>query len=192
MLLQSSAIVDQCLPRLKAFWFSSAPSINRLEMREKLAGDTARTADPNFPKGYSISYGIMLSNKNWYGSRGCLPRQHLLWHSLGMGLLMGSGEWLSLHHLLFFNLFASLVNLSLSQPTSFITFVLLILSPVPLGVGSERMAVWVFSCWPGSIQYRSLMTKQEEVLYSREKSSQYQTLCNLLYHQFFAHPIWKC
>jgi len=64
VLLQSSAIVDQCLPRLKAFWFSSAPSINRLEMREKLAGDTARTADPNFPKGYSISYGIMLSNKN--------------------------------------------------------------------------------------------------------------------------------
>ena len=27
--------------------------------------DTAKTADPNRPKGYPIPYEIMLSNKNW-------------------------------------------------------------------------------------------------------------------------------
>lgn len=28
-------------------------------------GDTARTAEPNWPKGHSIPYGVMLSKKNW-------------------------------------------------------------------------------------------------------------------------------
>ncbi|KAK4806257.1 hypothetical protein QYF61_013401 [Mycteria americana] len=31
------------------------------EVPKKLGGDTARTADPNWPKGYSIPYGVMLS-----------------------------------------------------------------------------------------------------------------------------------
>ncbi|KAK4827635.1 hypothetical protein QYF61_019845 [Mycteria americana] len=33
----------------------------KMEVQEKLGGDTARTADPNWPKGYSIPYGVMLS-----------------------------------------------------------------------------------------------------------------------------------
>jgi len=37
--------------------------------------------------------------------------------------------------------FALPVKLSLSQPMSFLTFPLLILSPIPLG-GSEQVAVW--------------------------------------------------
>ncbi|KAK4811369.1 hypothetical protein QYF61_027598 [Mycteria americana] len=32
---------------------------------QEMGGGTARTADPNWPKGYSILYDVMLSNKSW-------------------------------------------------------------------------------------------------------------------------------
>jgi len=31
----------------------------------KLGGDTARTGDPNWPKGYSMPHNIDLSNNSW-------------------------------------------------------------------------------------------------------------------------------
>jgi len=34
-------------------------------VHEVLGGDTAGTADPNSPKGYPITYDIVLSNKSW-------------------------------------------------------------------------------------------------------------------------------
>ncbi|KAK4828177.1 hypothetical protein QYF61_024426, partial [Mycteria americana] len=37
--------------------------VRRLEVHKKLGGDTARTADPNWPKGYSIPYDVMLNKK---------------------------------------------------------------------------------------------------------------------------------
>ncbi|GAB0209839.1 mitochondrial enolase superfamily member 1 [Grus japonensis] len=37
-------------------------SVSRLGVHKKLGGDTAGTADPNSPKGYSIPYDIMLNN----------------------------------------------------------------------------------------------------------------------------------
>jgi len=34
-------------------------------MHKELGRDTARTADPDLPKGYSILYGIMVNIKKW-------------------------------------------------------------------------------------------------------------------------------
>ena len=48
------------------FCFSPHSPASRLGVHKKLWGDTAGTADPNWPKGYSIPYDfIMLSNKSW-------------------------------------------------------------------------------------------------------------------------------
>ena len=53
---------EQCLHRVKAFSAShTTPPASRLGVHEKLGGDTAGTADPNCPKGYSIPYDVMLS-----------------------------------------------------------------------------------------------------------------------------------
>jgi len=54
---------------------------------------------------------------------------------------MGSNELIPSFALLVFMTFALPIELSLSQPMSFLTFTFLILSPVPLGE-SERAAVW--------------------------------------------------
>ena len=42
----------------------TAPPARRLGMHKKLGGDTAGTADPNWPKGYPIPYVVVLSNKS--------------------------------------------------------------------------------------------------------------------------------
>lgn len=63
-----------------------APPASRLGVGKNLGGDTARTTDSNRPKGYSIPYKIMLSNKKMgvgeekgcRGRRNCLPRWPLL------------------------------------------------------------------------------------------------------------------
>ena len=55
------AIAEQRLDRVKAFAAShTTPPARRLGVHKKLGGDTAGTADPTWPKGYSIPYGIML------------------------------------------------------------------------------------------------------------------------------------
>jgi len=52
-------------------------------VHNKLGGDTAGTADPNWPKGYSMPYDVMLSNKKLGEEKGrgdfrrdgsCLPK----------------------------------------------------------------------------------------------------------------------
>ncbi|KAK4817730.1 hypothetical protein QYF61_026530 [Mycteria americana] len=45
-----------------------------MRVHKKLGGDTARTADPNWPKGYSIPYGVMLNIEtggSWLGGSNC-------------------------------------------------------------------------------------------------------------------------
>jgi len=39
--------------------------LGRLRVCKRLKGNTARTADPNWPKAYSLLYNVMLSNKKW-------------------------------------------------------------------------------------------------------------------------------
>lgn len=44
-------------------------------MHGEMGGDTARTADPNWPKEHPIPYGVMLGNKRWDeegGKEGCV------------------------------------------------------------------------------------------------------------------------
>ncbi|KAK4823531.1 hypothetical protein QYF61_003040 [Mycteria americana] len=64
-------------------------------VHKKLGGDTARTADPNWPKGYSIPYGIMRSietGRSWPGhsdrcsGTGCASYRFLEYVYLGKGV----------------------------------------------------------------------------------------------------------
>lgn len=120
---------------------------------------TAKGADPNWPKRYYIPCNSMLSNKSW-GGRVLLSRQLLLRDWVGPGLLLGSCEWLPSHHLLFVSppFLHPLNSLYLSSQVLFFFFFLLFLfSPSPAGWGrgegemSEQEAVWVLSCWQGSM-----------------------------------------
>jgi len=53
---------EQCLYRVKAFSASHiTPPASGLGVHKKLGVDTAGTANPNWPKGYSIPYDVMLS-----------------------------------------------------------------------------------------------------------------------------------
>ncbi|KAK4814916.1 hypothetical protein QYF61_003240 [Mycteria americana] len=49
---------------------------------KKLGGGTARTADPNWPKGYSIPYGVTLSIETGGAGRGAMIAA---WDGLGIG-----------------------------------------------------------------------------------------------------------
>ena len=66
----------------------------------------------------------------------------LSWRWLNTCLPMGKSELIPCFALLVHVAFALPIELSLSQPMSFLTFTLPILSPIPLGGGSERAAVW--------------------------------------------------
>ena len=53
---------EQRLHRAKAFSASHpTPQASRLGVHKELGGDTAGTADPNWPKGYSILYDMSCS-----------------------------------------------------------------------------------------------------------------------------------
>jgi len=57
---------EQCLHRAKVFSAShSTPPASGLGVHEKVGGDAAGTADPNWPKWYSMLYDIMLSIESW-------------------------------------------------------------------------------------------------------------------------------
>ena len=59
-------IAEQCLHRLKGFSGPhDVPPARRLEVHQKLGGGTARTTDPNWPKGDSLPYDIVLSVESW-------------------------------------------------------------------------------------------------------------------------------
>lgn len=91
----------------------------------------ARTANPNWPQGYSIPYGIILS-KNLGGE--LLLLKELPGHQLGCGEHLFLCVLLSLLLLFFFPPF-------LSYQAVFISTHEFHLFPIPLG-GSEGMAVW--------------------------------------------------
>lgn len=97
------------------FSFSHCSASEGLGLHKELAEDRARTADPNCPKGQSITYGVdvMLNNnaESW-----------LLEHCLGIGLaLIGMWGEIALYIICissyFFPFLFCPVNLSLSQPT---------------------------------------------------------------------------
>lgn len=61
-----SVVAELCTDRAKDFSASHAATpVRRLGRHKKLGEDTARTADPKWPKGYPIPHGTVLSNKCW-------------------------------------------------------------------------------------------------------------------------------
>lgn len=86
-------------------------SMNRLGAGKKLEEDTVRTADPKWPKGYSIPYNIMLSRKK------C--EEVFLGEAINAWRLAGDQSicrtwWVIVFASLFLFVFASLTKLSLS------------------------------------------------------------------------------
>ena len=59
--LMVSVVAQQCLDQVKDFSASPAQPARRLEGHKELGGDTARTVDPKWPKGYSIPGDVMPS-----------------------------------------------------------------------------------------------------------------------------------
>ncbi|XP_050568107.1 thioredoxin domain-containing protein 12 isoform X1 [Cygnus atratus] len=59
----TNADQEQCLHQAKDFSASRSVLLaSRLGMQQELGGDRPRTADPNWPKGYSIPSDVMLNN----------------------------------------------------------------------------------------------------------------------------------
>ena len=63
---QSFSYCGTVLAQHQGFLCSSlCPPGSRLGLGKMLGGNTAKTADSNYPKGYSTPYNITLSNKTW-------------------------------------------------------------------------------------------------------------------------------
>lgn len=64
-------VAEQCLHQVMDSSASlTALPVKRLGEHKKLRGDRTRTAGPNWPKGYSIPYSIMVNNKIGGGGGG--------------------------------------------------------------------------------------------------------------------------
>lgn len=143
--------------KLRAKIFSASHTAREeLGVHKDLGGGTARTADPDWPEGYLIPYGIMLSNdtavkKEELGTFVVMTfvflRNHYAWwtlHSwkwLNTCLPMGSSKWIPLF---FFDCAFSFCFAYWTASISthkFSHFTFPELSPIPPGE-SERMAVW--------------------------------------------------
>ena len=59
--LMFSVVAKWCLDQVKDFSASHAQPARKLEGHKELGGDTARAADPNWPKGYSIPCDVTSS-----------------------------------------------------------------------------------------------------------------------------------
>ena len=67
-----SVVAEQCLYQVKDFSASDTQPARRLEGHNKLGGDTAGTADPNWPKGYSAPCDAPVYNWGEVGLGGSL------------------------------------------------------------------------------------------------------------------------
>ena len=153
-------IVEQYLWNVKAFSAShTSPPVNWLGMHRKL-WDTAWTADPSWPKGCPRPYGIVLRNKSWEkreeggecSELSCLSSKVtmtsgealLFCRWLNVCLQHANSEWIPYFSLLVWSASALPIKLSLSQPTSFLTFTFSILSPILLW---GEWAVWGWAAY---------------------------------------------
>ena len=138
-------VLTQCQDLLFFTYYTTG---SRLGMHKKLGRNTAGTADPDWPKGYSTPYDITLCNKNWGkegGRWGCLQLWSLSsqvtvkyggallsWTWLNTCLLLGNRNWFPYFALLVHTAFILPVKMSLSQSMSFLMSTLLILFRIPL------------------------------------------------------------
>lgn len=74
--VMKTVVAEHCLHMVRSFPASQAiPASSRLGMHESLRCDTARTADSNWPKEYSVLRNMMIINKKW----GKKKQGSLLW-----------------------------------------------------------------------------------------------------------------
>lgn len=115
---------------------------SRLRVGKRLGGGLSWDSWPSCPKGYSITYNAMLSNKRVgrVGEAGgmvvVVPKVAIAWRLAGHHSPDGCGKWLPLPHLCCFS-FLALLNGLYFGPWFFLTFSLLILSPTS-SWGEER------------------------------------------------------
>ena len=124
----------------------TAPPARRPGVHRGLGGDTARTADPSWPKGHPMPYDAVLSNNSWGEEEeggtfrvtsSAFPSHHYVWWSSAFletaEHLPADGRWWMNSSLCSACTcsFALPIKLSLSQPRSFLTFTLPVLSPIP-------------------------------------------------------------
>lgn len=139
------------------------------------------TADPNWPLEYPTPYHIMFPMQSWekeekeevrwmprvmvFSSQVIVTqdRARLYWRWLKTCLVMRSGKLICCFAWLICTAFASPINLSLFQPTSFLTYMLLILSHIP---PAGRLSMWlcVYYLWSGFKPWH-LKRKREKLLY---------------------------
>lgn len=132
----------------------SACTASSLFSPPSLGEDTDRTAETNYPKGYSVPYDLMLSNKN-SGKRGAgrggdtfmvmahaFPSNHYMrWGTTcpkvsGRCLTIGSSEWISLFAFLDTQLLLSLLKCHyLDPPVFLLSFYFL---PIPQEKGVSK------------------------------------------------------
>lgn len=121
-------------------------------LHSKMEENTAGMADPNWAKGCSIPYDVMLSNKSQVEKKE-EGRHSVLWHLSSHVTVMCDGAWLPWGWLnklpvsgkWWINSFCWLVVLikvDLFEPKNLLTFTLLILFPIIAGE-SEQAGVWV-------------------------------------------------
>lgn len=144
------------------FSLHSSCTESRLGVHKKLGGDTTRTADRNWPKGYFLPNDIVISSKS-LGKRRRKRGHSRLWHLFSQvtgvcaeallprevaGHLPANGKQ-RINSLFCFpcmHSFTSLIKLSLAQSI----LIFLFWFPLPSCQGhSEQAAVWVPSCWLG-------------------------------------------
>lgn len=99
-----------------------------------------------------MAYSIMLSNKNWVegffsagvgwgiGGEGASPCSQSGWALVYLCEMVS--DWVSITFFFFSLPLSLLIKLSLSQPLSFLTFILPIPSLILLGTKSGKAAVW--------------------------------------------------
>ena len=100
---------------------------------KKLGGSTGRTPDPDWPTGCLIPYDVMLSIEaggSWLGGSD-RARGQARHRSAGGEQLHCASFALYILIITILLYFISIIKLFLPQPTSFLIFTLLFLSPIP-------------------------------------------------------------
>lgn len=129
------------------------PPVSRLGVGKTLGGDTAGTVDSNWPKGYSMAYNVMISNKTdkgrsqvgwWVGFQGG-QRSENSWPSVCLWEMVGDFLCFA-----WFSYLLHWLNCLYLGPWVFLPF-FLVFSPHSSGWGSEQVAMWVLGYWARSI-----------------------------------------
>ena len=130
--------------------FQVCPTVGRLGVRKKLGRDIIKTADPHRPKGCSMSYRVMLSNKNWgkgyfCESSCCSETEWALVYSLRWWLITFASFFF------FFSFIYWTIYVSTHEVFCFCSFYFL---PQLTWGGSKQAAVWCLAAYKVNPHHR--------------------------------------